>query len=148
MFVTCSLYIHYIFTICSLFTISQSMSKYMSFCVIWLVQCYSTMSSCCNDFPFMALSSSPYCIDLLPFMVYSMDLSADCTIKCFNYHVTHAYRVAAVVIWRQPGSTTLPVSLKRFEIIQWCASYSCHLCLLTIHDWLLSSRKFQSVHAW
>ena len=104
---------------------------YISFCLIWLVYCYYTLSSYYIDLPFMAHSSSSYCIDI-PFMVYSTDSSANCAVN------TVAHHVAAVMIWGQPGSTTLLLSLKRRKTIQWCTSCFCHLlfiCLRFMLGW-------------
>ena len=59
-------------------------------------------------------------------------------------HTVHvAHHVAAVMIWGQPGSTTLLLSLKRRKTIQWCTSYFCYLlfiCLRFTLGWF-SSRK-------
>ena len=90
---------------------------YISLCLIWLVRCYCTLSSYYIDLPFMAHSSSSYCIDL-PFMAYSTDSSANCTVKCLNFHV----RQLPSGDMGQPGSTTLLRSLKRRKIIQWCTT--------------------------
>ena len=57
---------------------------YISFCVIWSVRCYYTMSSYHIDFPFMARLSSSCYIDL-PFKVHSKDSSTNCTVKCFSF---------------------------------------------------------------
>ena len=112
---------------------------YMSFCLIWLVHCYYTLSSYYIDLPFMAHSSCSYCIDI-PYMVYSTDSSANCAVKCFNFCIS---------MWLQrwfEGSQVRPLCCYAWNHVNHTVMCKLFLpsfiYLFTIHAWLVSSRKF------